>query len=155
MKKFDLGQTISVLANIGVIVGIVFLAIEVNQNNNLLEAEARRAVLDRRTSSAELVAGNHQLATILAKAASGEALTEGESVQMDAFNRRLLVSFEWQFGEYQRGALELAPEMLNGWRAAYYSKDRGLQQTWAYWRNQTVPGFAEFFERNVVDQPPE
>jgi len=32
MKKIDLGQTIQTLANLGVIAGIVFLAMELQQN---------------------------------------------------------------------------------------------------------------------------
>ena len=43
MKKIDLGQTITILANIGVIAGIGFLALEVHQNNELMSAEARRS----------------------------------------------------------------------------------------------------------------
>ena len=41
--KIDLGQAIAILANIGVIAGIVFLAAELQQNNELMEAEARAA----------------------------------------------------------------------------------------------------------------
>ena len=37
MKKIDLGQTITILANLGVIAGIVFLAIEVRQNQASLD----------------------------------------------------------------------------------------------------------------------
>jgi hypothetical protein len=33
MKKIDLGQSISILANLGVIAGIAFLAVEINQNS--------------------------------------------------------------------------------------------------------------------------
>ncbi len=32
MKKIDLGQTISILANFGVIAGIVFLGLEIRQS---------------------------------------------------------------------------------------------------------------------------
>jgi len=39
MKKIDLGQTIGILANIGVIAGIVFLAIEVRQNQRVLDEQ--------------------------------------------------------------------------------------------------------------------
>jgi len=39
--KIDLGQTISVLANVGVIAGIVFLGYELRQNNSLLASQAR------------------------------------------------------------------------------------------------------------------
>ena len=34
MKKMDLGQTLQILANFGVIAGIVFLAIEIRQNTD-------------------------------------------------------------------------------------------------------------------------
>ena len=39
MKKIDVSQTLGILANIGVIAGIIFLAVELQQNNELLEAE--------------------------------------------------------------------------------------------------------------------
>jgi hypothetical protein len=40
LKKLDFGQTITILANLGVIAGIVFLGIEISQNNAWLEAES-------------------------------------------------------------------------------------------------------------------
>jgi hypothetical protein len=46
MKKIDLGQTISIVANIGVVAGIVFLGIEIRQNTQALEAEAYRELTD-------------------------------------------------------------------------------------------------------------
>jgi len=55
MKKIDLGQAIGVLANLGVITGIVFLAYETHQNSELLELQVRAAQLDQRmTLSATL-----------------------------------------------------------------------------------------------------
>ena len=36
MKKLDLGQTMTILANVGVIVGISFLAVELRQNNDMM-----------------------------------------------------------------------------------------------------------------------
>ena len=45
MKKIDLGQTVSILANVGVIIGIAFVGIELSQNNALLSAEARSTQL--------------------------------------------------------------------------------------------------------------
>ena len=41
MKKLDPGQVITIVANIGVIAGIVFLVVELRQNNQLMETEAR------------------------------------------------------------------------------------------------------------------
>jgi hypothetical protein len=43
MKKIEVGQAISILANFGVIVGIVFLAIEIRQNNQQLALQSYQA----------------------------------------------------------------------------------------------------------------
>jgi hypothetical protein len=44
MKKIDLGQTITILANLGVIGGIVFLAFEIRQNTAQMRAEAAYSI---------------------------------------------------------------------------------------------------------------
>lgn len=41
MKKFELGQTLGILANVGVIAGIIFLAMELQQNNEMMRAQTR------------------------------------------------------------------------------------------------------------------
>lgn len=51
MKKIDLGQAISITANIGVIIGIVFLAVEISQSNRIAAYTAENT---RRALYAEL-----------------------------------------------------------------------------------------------------
>ena len=46
MKKIDLGQAISILANVGVIAGIVFLAVEIQQNTSAIRSQSSIAVND-------------------------------------------------------------------------------------------------------------
>ena len=41
MKKVDLAQVIAMLANVGVIAGIIFLGYELHQNNEQLAADSR------------------------------------------------------------------------------------------------------------------
>jgi len=52
MKKIDLGQTIAILANVGVIAGIVFLAIEVRQNTESIDQSRRVAMAEAYQSRA-------------------------------------------------------------------------------------------------------
>ena len=40
MKKIDLGQTITIFANLGVIGGLIFLAVEIRQNSDIARASA-------------------------------------------------------------------------------------------------------------------
>ena len=44
MKKIDLAQAASVLANVGVIAGIIFLALELRQNQQLVMAQTRNEI---------------------------------------------------------------------------------------------------------------
>lgn len=44
MRKIDLGQAISMLANLGVIAGIIFLSFELRQNTTQMQAEASLGV---------------------------------------------------------------------------------------------------------------
>ena len=67
MKKIDLGLTISILANVGVIAGIVFLALELQQNNSLLAAQARREQLDARTAAGSVELNNPDVARVTYK----------------------------------------------------------------------------------------
>lgn len=46
MKKFDLGQTVQMVANIGVIAGIIFLGYELRQNTLATQATASQSVTD-------------------------------------------------------------------------------------------------------------
>jgi len=39
MKRFDVGQTVQILANVGILLSIVFLAIQVSQNQVTLDEE--------------------------------------------------------------------------------------------------------------------
>ena len=47
MRKINLGQTMGILANVGVIAGIVFLAVELNQNTEQLALELQWQINQR------------------------------------------------------------------------------------------------------------
>ena len=51
--KIDLGQTIGILANAGVIAGIAFLALEIQQNTAVQEAQMRFDQNERQTEVIE------------------------------------------------------------------------------------------------------
>lgn len=47
MKKIDVGQAVAVLANVGVIAGIMFLAIELRLNTRAVEAQTRDSITEK------------------------------------------------------------------------------------------------------------
>jgi hypothetical protein len=103
LKKIDLGQTISILANIGVIAGIIFLAIELQQNNELLTAEAANIRLQNQLGPRYLILENPDLAELMTKHASRVPLTKTEELKTDLYIQSLFVQWEWSFNEYRAG----------------------------------------------------
>ena len=105
MRTPDLGQLIGILANLGVIAGIIFLAVEIQQNNQLLRAEAISSVLETRLTRQELVIGNDSLVDALAKTARGEPLSLEEMMRLEASMYRNLLGNQRDYFLYREGIL--------------------------------------------------
>jgi len=99
MKSLDFGQLFQTLANIGVIAGIVFLAVEIQQNNELMEAEARFTRLSASKEAFNIQSTNGELAEIIVKVNNNESLTEVERYRFQSSHMRFLMNMEWIFRE--------------------------------------------------------
>ena len=132
MKKRDLGQAVTILANIGVIAGIVFLGVELRQNNELMEAQARQTTNELGLQFALNLSQNPSLAAILAKVGRDEPLTDAEDIQLYGIGLYVLRAFERTYHEMVRGALTEADFDAEGMRAVYHSNrlDYNLDETW-------------------------
>jgi hypothetical protein len=103
MKSFDIGQFVQTLAIVGVIAGIVFLAFELRQNNEqnneLMEAEARFNRLTISREAYNILSTNGELVEIIVKANNNESLTEVERYRFTSSQMRFLINMEWMFRE--------------------------------------------------------
>lgn len=107
MVKLDFGQTITVLANLGVIAGIIFLAIEVSQNqasleeaNSINRANSATAALEYFNEQRVLLAQDGELAEIWLKGTSGSNLTPVEQVRFSSVCDSLLWTFVAVYQRY-------------------------------------------------------
>lgn len=105
MKRVDLAQAIQLLANVGVIAGIVFLALELQQNNSLLEAQAGYNLARNRVENNDLLKSSPEFAELMVKLADGRDLSEQDQWQAHGFYQSFLVTFSWEYGEYSAGRL--------------------------------------------------
>jgi len=155
MKKIDFGQTIGVLANLGVIAGIIFLGVELRQNNILMEAEARLSQYENARQFAVNLSVTPSLAEVLAKVSQGEELTEAEDIQVYGLGLSVLRAFQFNFREWRErpsGQIDIDAE---GMRVLFHANrlDYNLAKTWQFARTQFDPDFVEFFEESVVNRP--
>ena len=149
MKKFDLGQAITVLANLGVIGGILLLAYELRQNNELMEAEARFNRLAVATENNESIFENAELAELLLKDRNQEELNELERYRLDLLASKIVLTREWTFREIPRSELPIerwrrATEGMPSMRIVY-ERNRGTYD----------PEFEEWFEKNILNAIPD
>ena len=152
MKKIELGQSISLLANVGVIIGIVFVGIELSQNNELMAGEARATRLAAVTQTWQILVENPEITVLLVSDRNGTALTEDQEVRLNAYWMRALLNIQWQHQE-----LPESTEWVNGMRRAFASYG-SLSRTWqgvgpgarATGKDNFDADFVEFWEKNVL-----
>lgn len=154
MKKLDIGQTVQILANIGVLAGIGMLALELRQNNELIGVEMRANSNARIAGTAEIVLENPYLLELLAKESA--LLADHERDALVLLGIRTLSGFENSYQDVVRGLSDEA-QLLRAVRALW---DRprlnyGIPLAWETFRLRGTPEFVAWMEENVVNREPE
>ena len=151
LKKIDLSQTVSILANIGVIAGIAFLGFELNQNNALLESQARYNLVVQRAAINDAVREPSVLSAIQ-KQAAGEELDLAQTMTLLSVAARVIESWEWQYNEYQAGLLELRQLPVANWSRLYRGRLVPLQDVWNTRSSEMDAEFVQFMTDNVINR---
>ncbi len=126
MKKLDLGQTISILANIGVIAGIVFLGFELRQNNVQLASQSRMNFYEMRSAlETDFIHNVGGISDLLAQSLQGQELSGVDSARISARNLHILNTFQFMFQENPQGTLE-----AGDWMASLFAITPRLSDTW-------------------------
>ena len=154
MKKVDLGQAIAIVANLGVIAGIIFLAIELRQNNQLLQAEAIAAVLETRIHRQELMLTNPQFVEVVEKNDRGEPLSSTEQRVIRAGHRQVLLGWQKDFFLFEQGILseDYLRANFSAMKGAFDNNHRtySLMDHWQTWGSSAAPGFRELIEQCII-----
>ena len=151
MNKFDLGQRVATLANIGVIAGIAFLAFELRQNNDLLGVEMRAAALDRQVSMIDVVLNNSELDLMALQSLPVEDLTPEDRDKLILLGIRMLIVFQQSFEEVQAGLRDeeyAIPSLRSVYRRPVLNY--GTPLAWATFRERANPDFIEWMEENII-----
>jgi hypothetical protein len=134
MEMEKLNQWLTLLANIGVLVGIVFLAIEIQQNTNNLEINRQVALTEAYANRSSTVQ-EAQVAAALSsdfgeiyvkwQRGGSEALTESERFRVLSWETARMFRLESQYIMWEQGLLEeefidtlrdITMRNVEGWR---------------------------------------
>jgi hypothetical protein len=152
LKKLDFAQTIGLLANLGVIAGIVFLGLELQQNNALLASQSRAIQLSQQ--SALLNSFSHsQMVEMTNRVSAGQEPTPGQQLVMVTIANKLFDFWEWQYFENKAGMLDEEQLPIFAMRNWYFGRTEipiPVQQMWERRKGAYSEDFINFFEENVI-----
>jgi hypothetical protein len=158
MKTVDLGQIVGILANVGVIAGIIFLALELQQNNRLLSAEAQFALRQSEQTRDFMLIESPEMADVLVRARSGEPLSETDEFRLFVLSYNWIKDWEWTFNQIQAGNLPDDGTFLRGLQRAFrnpeilYIPAEIFRETWETAGLQGNPEFVRYVQTNVLQE---
>ena len=144
MKKIDLGQAITILANFGVLIGILLLVIELNQARVVTEAQTRSAITASIIDLTEMITQSPMGLTIYEKRLNKEPLTVKEIYWQRGASRSVFRHWENVYFQYRVGLF--SEEELNTYRVYWRNVTRC--QTWQldFWANTKMQFNPQFRE---------
>lgn len=107
MKKIDLGQAISILANAGVIAGLVFVGLQLRQDQLIARQQTMFTTADHSLYWAELVTSNSEL---WFKGLTGEPLAPRETESFNTLAEAWIIHLITAFA----GTSQLSPLGVEG-----------------------------------------
>ena len=155
MNLEKMNHWLTLLANIGVLVGMVFLVIEVRQNTIATEQETVSNFQNGFAAVELMIASNPEFGDLLAKGRNGEKLTPAEFVRLQAFYRNVLRTWQTNISRYDSGGL--SSETWEGTQALMsqtFLEDQGLLKHWHQNRNQFNSEFNNMVNTILNEQVP-
>lgn len=148
MKKLDLGQTLGIVANVAVLLGILLLVYELAQNRQMMRAQTRTVISDGLQTFLTAVGSDPQTSSVYVRGNHGEArrfgneLTEAESAQYALLVNAILSYFENVHYQYRNGLYEEFEfnAQREAWRRVF--SQEGFAGVWCLVRHERSPEFA-------------
>ena len=137
-------QLLSLLGNIGVIAGIVFLGIEMRQNSNMMQAQTRAAISEQAQNAIDIASAPDML-RIFTKNGAGEDLTAEESLRYSLYIRRSFRGAENTFYQHRIGTY--TDSEFSGEKAFF--KRTYSQQSYKDWWRANGSEFSEEFQKEI------
>ena len=149
MDKHNLNEWLALTANFAVVVGILFLVVEIRQNNALLESEARYHLLTNQVDAFTEAYTNDLVLSGWLKVESGQDVTPEERFALIRYNRSMLRKWEWEYQQYQNGLIDLGDLPVTAFVDVFPTQPL-MAETWQSYRQRQSEEFRVFMEENVV-----
>lgn len=142
-----LNKWLTLGANIGVLIGIAFVAYELQQNTTATQLETTSNFQNAFAQVELMIASDKEFAELLTKGRNGEQLSDAEFVRLQAFYRTVLRAWQTNVTQHEAGGLSI--EAFEGTKSLMqqtFSQDVSLLNHWKRNRAQFTPAFNALVE---------
>jgi hypothetical protein len=147
MEPDKVNRWLTLGANVGVLVGIILLVIELDQNRDMIRAQTRNDISQQLSNRLLLVASNSELNSVTRRAKLGEELSADEEQQVWLYQVANLRDWENMHYQYRHGMfdeIEFEAEKTS-WQ--FVIKDnKSFVNTWCRTRQNYSPEFSAEIE---------
>ena len=152
MKGIDVGRAVGILANVGVIAGIVFLAIEINQNTEMMEAQMSQARTEAAMAEAQSIYNSEYVLPLLDSIDQGQSLTNMERQRFAHYLRAFNRNQDNQLWQYRQGLLgENIPRSIRSAVRAELAARPLAREIWASTKDIYTDDYVEMVDAIIAE----
>lgn len=149
MRLDKLNRWLTLLANLGVVAGLIFVAVEVRQNNQMAALQ-RQANTDARVNALiDMVISDPELIELMAKDTTEFTVIEAERLRLMGI--RILTGFEDNYFDMLSGLVD--EEQQVRMQGSIYRRpilNYGMPFAWESFKDRADSAFITWFEQNVI-----
>jgi hypothetical protein len=143
-----LNHWMTLIGNVGIIAGVVFLAYELQQNNELLVQESRYSMLQNSKDWIQFNAGSEEISNLIFLD-SGETLSELDETRRFNILVGNMLAWQWEWEQSRSGLFGETELPVPAFRAFW--RVLGLDRNWPEIRETLDPSFVIFMENEVAN----
>ncbi len=150
MQRFE--NWVNVAASIGVLLGILFLGLEISQNTEMMRSQARDAITDKQMMFSEWVTTEPEMAAAIVAASQGlDKMSPEHLVMYSYFMAGVWREWENSYYQFEQGLFDIAdfePRMVR-WHSQMQSRE--ARTLWTTNKEWYAPGFRARVDAMVAD----
>lgn len=148
LNSDNVNKWLTILADTGVVIGLVLLIVEIQQNTEMMRAQINQSRTEAAQSEQQALFNSDYMPAILAKKNNGDELTEEDEQRLRAYLRGFNRNMDNQLWQYNQGLLgENIPRSVRG---AVRGVIGGTELTIEIWDEQKY-GFTDEYIEFVED----
>ena len=152
MDHDKVNRWLALASSLAVIAGILFLAFELKQNNDLLRAQVRLERANVRIDAYGQQLTNPALLQATLKSRSGETLNATEQELLVYLSMQIFTRWEYVIGEYNEGLLTQDSVPIEDWRRVV-NENPHMKVAWDRRGHESFrPDIVQFMEEFVLSK---